>query len=108
MSRQESEMAARSLRELQGSAKEPLERLRLLCLSRGANGILGLGRMFRRLDDDENRQISLEEFLNGLRETGMDISDEEVQELFQQFDNDNSGGINMQEFLVAIRVNYLL
>lgn len=104
MSRQESEMAAKSLRELQSSGKDPLERLRLLCLSRGASGILGLGRMFRRMDDDENRQISYEEFLTGLKEAGMEVSDEEVKELFEKFDGDNSGGINLSEFLVSIRV----
>lgn len=45
-SRQESEMAAKSLRELQavGTSADPVQRLRLLCLSRGASGILGLGK----------------------------------------------------------------
>lgn len=45
-SRQEAEMAAKCLRELQGSGNsaDPVQRLRLLCLSRGANGILGLGK----------------------------------------------------------------
>lgn len=78
----------------------------MLCLSRGASGILGLGRMFRRMDDDENRQISMEEFLNGLKEAGMELSPEDAKDLFQKFDGDNSGGINLTEFLVAIRVRY--
>lgn len=45
-SRQENEMASKSLRELQalGSSADPVQRLRLICLSRGATGILGLGR----------------------------------------------------------------
>lgn len=107
MSRQESEMANKSLRELQATANsaDPVQRLRLLCLSRGACGILGLGRMFRRLDEDGNKQLNSEEFLLGLREAGLELSDNEAKELFSKFDTDGSGGINMEEFLVAIRVS---
>lgn len=49
-SRQETEMAARSLRELQsaGGSGDPVQRLRLLCLSRGASGILGLGKVTKK------------------------------------------------------------
>lgn len=108
-SRQESEMAAKSLRELQaaGGIGDPIHRLRLLCLSRGANGILGLGRMFRRMDDDGNKQLNQDEFIRGLRETGLEMTDEEAVNLFQKFDDDNSGSVNMTEFLVHVRVCYL-
>lgn len=105
-SRYENEMASKSLRELQATknSADPKQRLRLLCLSRGACGILTLGRMFRRMDEDGNKQLNYEEFVTGLREAGMEVTDEEVQELFQEFDADNSGGINLEEFFVAIRV----
>ncbi|XP_017773627.1 PREDICTED: calcyphosin-like protein isoform X2 [Nicrophorus vespilloides] len=103
--RQENEMVNRSIRELQanGSNEDPIARLRLVCLSRGATGILGLGRMFRRLDDDGNKQLNLDEFMVGLRESGLEIGEFEAKELFSKFDTDNSGGINMNEFLVRIR-----
>lgn len=109
MSRHESDMAAKSVRQLQalGQTGDPVERLRLLCLSRGATGILGLGRMFRRMDDDGNKQINEEEFLLGLREMGMEITNAEAKDLFNKFDTDHSGGINMDEFLVTIRVSSL-
>lgn len=109
MSRQESEMANKSKRELQatGTSCDPIKKLRLLCLSRGATGILGLGRMFRLMDDDGNRQLSFEEFLNGLREIGFEISQEDAKLMFDNFDLDHSGGINMEEFLVAVRVSVI-
>ncbi|XP_066138417.1 calcyphosin-like protein [Euwallacea fornicatus] len=103
-SRQEAEMASKCLRELQaGGNTDAIQRLRLLCLSRGANGILGLGRMFRRMDDDGNKKLNLEEFTHGLREMGLEITDEEIRELFTKFDTDGGGSINMDEFLVHIR-----
>lgn len=104
-SRQETEMAAKSLRELQaaGNSGDPVQRLRLLCLSRGATGILGLGRLFRQMDDDGNKNLNKEEFSHGLREIGLEISNEEIEEIFQKFDTDGSGSVNLEEFLVHIR-----
>ena len=109
-SRQELDMVNKSRRELQalGSTNDPIKRLRLLCLSRGASGILGLGRMFRLMDDDGNKQLNAEEFQHGLREIGMEITDDEISTLFETFDSDNSGGINLNEFLVHIRVSVFL
>lgn len=105
MTRQENELINKSQRELQakGASADPVTRLRLVCMTRGATGILGLGRMFRRLDDDGNKQLNREEFITGLREAGLEITDEEAENMFVQFDMDGSGGINMEEFLVNIR-----
>jgi len=99
---QETELINKS-RRLVGMAKEPLEKLRHLCLSRGATGILGLGRFFRNIDDDGSKALNFAEFSEGMKEAGMDLTGEEIKELFNRFDKDGSGSINMDEFLVAIR-----
>jgi Ca2+-binding EF-hand superfamily protein len=41
-----------------------------------------------------------------MKEAGMELTDEEIRELFTRFDTDQSGSINMEEFLVAIRVRF--
>ncbi|CAH2011534.1 unnamed protein product [Acanthoscelides obtectus] len=102
--RQEAELASKSLRELQsGKPLEPIERLRHMCLSRGATGILGLGRMFRRMDEDGSKNLNFEEFSTGMKESGIDLTEEETTELFNKFDTNGDGSINMEEFLVHLR-----
>ncbi|KAK0176408.1 hypothetical protein PV328_000547 [Microctonus aethiopoides] len=100
--RQEAEMINRSQRAIH-STTDPIEKLRLLCLSRGANGILGLARTFRRLDDDGNKQLSKEELTDGLAELGLDMAENEIDEIMSKLDTDDSGGISLTEFIVAVR-----
>ncbi|KAL5283394.1 CAPS.2 family protein [Megaselia abdita] len=86
-----------------GEEQDPILKLRLLCLSRGATGIIGLSRQFRNMDDDGSKTLNLEEFVKGMEESGLDCTADEIKEMFSKFDYDNSGNINMTEFLVALR-----
>jgi len=86
----------------------PLEKLRLLCFARtGSAGILGFGKVFRRMDDNQNHTLSFDEFEGGLKEAGFigadALSPEQVKVLFQEFDGDGSGHIDYNEFLVKLR-----
>ncbi|KFM79570.1 Calcyphosin-like protein, partial [Stegodyphus mimosarum] len=100
--RNEQVMKERAAKQLMAT-EDPLEKLRLLCLQRGAKGILGLGRVFRRMDDNHSGDLNMEEFVKGIRDTGLKITDEEAENLFKQFDKDGSGVVHYDEFLRAVR-----
>jgi len=101
-SRNEMMMAEKAGRMLE-RAHDPVEKVRWSCLKRGATGMLGFGKVFRRMDNDQSGSLSLDEFTQGIQECGIDLSDAEIQELFVKFDRDGSGSVDYNEFLRAIR-----
>ncbi|XP_050681717.1 calcyphosin-like protein isoform X2 [Leptidea sinapis] len=101
-SRVDDELMQKSHRALNNTS-DPLDRLRLMCLSRGSGGIMGLARVFRRMDDDGSKQLNKEEFVNGIKESGLDLNPDDTEELFHKFDVDNSGSISLDEFIARLR-----
>uniref|UniRef100_A0A3Q4GDC0 Calcyphosine-like b n=2 Tax=Pseudocrenilabrinae TaxID=318546 RepID=A0A3Q4GDC0_NEOBR len=102
-SRHDREMAMNAKRQL-SECSDPIERLRLQCLTRGSSGIKGLGRTFRVMDDNNNRSLDFKEFMKGLNDYGVLMEKDEATALFQQFDRDGSGTIDFDEFLATLRV----
>ena len=50
--------------------------------SRGARGIIGLGRKFRIMDDDGSKSLNLGEFKKAMRECNLQLDDIELRHLF--------------------------
>jgi hypothetical protein len=78
--------------------------LRKKLAARGARGILGLGKLFRIIDDDRSGQLDEVEFKKALKEYKMNIDDPDIEALYKLFDTDHSGQIHYDEFLRAVRV----
>jgi Ca2+-binding EF-hand superfamily protein len=80
-----------------------LEKVKSTLKSRGANGIRGLGIVFRRIDNSRDRKLDRSEFMWGLKENGHDLSPSEFERIFKYFDKNNDGKIQYDEFLRGLR-----
>jgi Ca2+-binding EF-hand superfamily protein len=79
---------------------ELLNYLRNKVVSRGARGINGLRRVFRIMDDDGSKALSLAEFGKAMQDYRIFPAEApEVCRVFALFDSDGSGSINYDEFL---------
>ncbi|VVD04096.1 unnamed protein product [Leptidea sinapis] len=87
-SRVDDELMQKSYSALHNTT-DPLERLRLMCLTRGSDGILALARVFRRLARDGSNKLNKEQF--------------DTEALFNSFDADNTGCISLDKFLDRLR-----
>ena len=65
-------------------------------------------RTFRIYDDDGSKGLNLEEFMEGVKDYGLDFSADDTKALFQTFDKDGSGTLSFDEFLISLRVSILL
>ncbi|XP_024899264.1 calcyphosin isoform X3 [Pteropus alecto] len=80
-----------------------VEKLRAQCLSRGASGIQGLARFFRRLDRDRSLSLDAGELQRGLAELGMALDMAEAEGVCRRWDRDGNGVLDLEEFLRALR-----
>jgi Ca2+-binding EF-hand superfamily protein len=72
-------------------------------LSRGSMAIRGIGRVFRILDDNKNRQIDMQELMWGLKDYGIHLNEGQATSLLSLLDTDKSGSVNFDEFVRALR-----
>ena len=71
--------------------------------ARGARGMIGLQRMFKIMDDDGSKSLSLYEFTKACRDYRIGISDEYMPTVFAAFDRNHDGTLNFDEFIYAVR-----
>ena len=74
--------------------------------NRGATGVLGMGRLFRIMDDDDSKSLCMSEFKKAMRESSLLLQDSEMTYLFKLFDTDANGSISFNEFMYILRVIY--
>jgi len=72
-------------------------------LLRGAKSILGIGRIFRIMDDDRSGSLNFNEFQKGVKESKCDMPIDDVRGLFAAFDVNRDGSIQYDEFLRMVR-----
>jgi len=70
-----------------------------------ANGLRGLRIALRKVDKDNNGMIEPMLFKFGLREYGIEISEEEMASLLKFFDSSKCGKLSINEMLHAMRSN---
>ncbi|XP_063724190.1 calcyphosin-like protein [Symsagittifera roscoffensis] len=104
--RHEAELKKKALEEVK-KARDPIDKIRWQCLSRGAAGIRDLGRVFRNFDDSGDQQLDYKEFCKGVRDIGLTLGKQDLEAAFKAIDKDGSGSLNFDEFLVKIRGNTL-
>ncbi len=81
-----------------------MDRMRKQLRKRGARGIHGLATIFRRMDSyDRNRQLDKQEFVEGLRDFGLQVTKKEAMQLMKAYDRNNDGVISYDEFLRGMR-----
>lgn len=97
--------ASQSLQSKQPLDLPEMEQLRSQLFARGTRGIVGLQRKFRILDDDGSGAVNLAEFKKGIRESGLQLNELQINTLFCYFDKDRSGSVSFDEFIQGIRVS---
>ena len=69
---------------------------------RGVRGIMSLRRSFMIADDNNNKQIDINEFTKLIHDYRIPVESNEVKALFGEFDLDKSGEISYDEFLRGV------
>ena len=81
------------------SDEELLSRVRDRLKARGARGIIGIGKSFKIMDDDNSGQLDANEFAKALSSYRISTDAKEIEAIFNTFDPDRNGKINYEEFL---------
>lgn len=70
--------------------------------ARGARGIIGIGKSFKIMDDDNSGALDSQEFAKALSSYRISTDPAEHEAIFNVFDPDQNGEINYDEFLRSL------
>jgi len=76
-----------------------LDRVRQRIKSRGARGIVGIGKSFKIMDDDGSGALNIIEFAKALSSYRISTDQKEHEAIFKMFDPNGDGEIDYNEFL---------
>ena len=85
------------------SEQQLMEQFRTKLAARGARGLMGLAKQFKIADDDNSKDLDIQEFKKAVRDFRIGLQDKDSERLFKIFDRDSSGRIDYEEFLRGVR-----
>lgn len=80
-----------------------IKEIKAKIMERSSNGIRGISRIFKAMDDNGNHQLDVDDFRWGLIDYGISISKDEAAQVLDHFDRDRNGTVDFNEFLFALR-----
>jgi Ca2+-binding EF-hand superfamily protein len=78
---------------------EVLAKVKAKLASRGARGLIGMGKQFRIFDDNNSRSLDFYEFTKAMKEQCLNLSDQDIKSLFDAFDRNRDGSVDYDEFV---------
>jgi len=85
------------------NVEELTDRLRKKLATRGARGIIGLGKIFRIMDDNHSMSLDKYEFHKAMQDYMLGMNEAEIAALFRAFDKNKNGLVEYDEFIREIR-----
>ena len=78
-------------------------KLRKEFLPRGCGGLISLQRQFKLIDENNSKTLDFDEFCNALKEFKINLTNDEIVNLFNSFDKNGNGIIEYEEFINQLR-----
>ena len=82
---------------------ELMAKVKTKLASRGARGIIGMGKQFKIFDDNNNRSLDFYEFTKAMKEQMLGLTELDIKSLFDAFDRNRDGSVDYDEFVRVIR-----
>ena len=85
------------------SEAQLMEHFRKKLAARGSRGLMGLARSFKIADDDDSKNLNMEEFKKAIHDFRVGLNPKDSEKLFGVFDRSGDGAIDYEEFLRGVR-----